>query len=205
MVLLAGGVFLLYKPHYLIMLIPVYAQKMLSNDPVLWGINMQYSIEFVPIISLCLIDSLSSINLKRNILTGILVVVLISTYSSSIKTMVSRHSIWYNKTNTVFWQREHFNSGMDLKEVYSIIKSIPGNVTLSASSPVVPHLCNREKIYQFPVVKDAEYVAVLKGSGGIYPLGAEKLKAEIDSLKQDSSYSVIRENKEIVLLKLKNP
>jgi uncharacterized membrane protein len=205
MVLLAGGVFLLYKPHYLIMLIPVYAQKMLSNDPVLWGINMQYSIEFVPIISLCLVDSLVSLKLRKNILTGILVVVMISTYASNIKTMLDRHSIWYNKTNTVFWQRGHYTSGVDLKELYSIIKSIPGKVTLSASSPLVPHLCNREKIYHFPVVKNAEFIAVLKGSGGVYPLGAEKLKEEIDSLKKDSSYITIRENEDIILLKRINP
>lgn len=205
MVLLAGGAFFLCKPHYLIMLIPVYAQKMLSNDPVLWGINMQYSIEFVPIISLCLIDSLASLNLRKNILTGVLVVVMILTYASNIKTMLNRHSIWYNKTNTVFWQREHFKSGLDLKELYSIIKSIPGKVTLSASSPLVPHLCNREKIYHFPVVKDADYIAVLKGSGGVYPLGIEKLQEEIDSLKNDSAYSIIRENVDIILLKRKNP
>ena len=205
MVLLAGGAFLLYKPHYLIMLIPVYAQKMFSNDPVLWGINMQYSIEFVPIISLCLIDSIASLKLRRNVLIGVLVVVMISTYASNIKTMLTRHSIWYNKTNTVFWQRGHFTSGVDLKEVYSIIKAIPEKVTLSASSPLVPHLCNREKIYHFPVVKDAEYIALLKGSGGVYPLGVEKLKEETDSLKKDSAFSTIRENEDIILLKRKNP
>jgi uncharacterized membrane protein len=205
MVLLAGGVFLLYKPHYLIMLIPVYAQKMLSNDPVLWGINMQYSIEFVPIISLCLIDSLASLNLRRRVLTGVLLIVMISTFASNIHTLFKRRSIWFQKTNTVFWQREHFTPEADLKEIYSIIKLIPEKVALSASSPLVPHLCNREKIYQFPVIKDAVYIAVLKGSGGIYPLGADKLKEEIDSLKKDPAYIIIRENEDIVLLKRKNP
>jgi uncharacterized membrane protein len=204
MVIFAGGVFLLYKPHYLIMLVPVYAQKMLSNDPVLWGINMQYSIEFVPIISLCLIESIASLKLRRNILTLMLIVVLISTYASNIRTMFNRRSIWYNKTNTVFWQREHYNSGADLKDIYGIIKLIPDKVTLSASSPLVPHLCNRDKIYLFPVVGNAEYVAVLKGPGGIYPLGTEKLKEEIYSFKKDTAFSIIRENEDMILFKRKN-
>jgi uncharacterized membrane protein len=201
MVLLAGGIFLLYKPQYLIMLIPVYAQKMLGNDPVLWGINMHYSIEFVPIISLCLVDSLASLNLRRNVMIGLLIIVMISTFASNIKTMFSRHSIWYEKTNTVFWQKGHYASGLDLKEIYSTIKLIPDKVAVSASSPLVPHLCNREKIYQFPVVRDAEYIAIFKGSRGVYPLGSEKLKEEIESLRKEVKYSIVRENEDIILIK----
>jgi len=204
MVLLAGGIFLLYKPHYLIMLIPVYAQKMLSNDPVLWGINLQYSIELVPIISLCLIDSLASLNLRRNVLIGVLFIVMISTFASNIKTMFNRRSIWYQKTNTVFWQKGHYASELDLKEVYSTIKLIPENVVVSASSPLIPHLCNRQRIYQFPVVRDAEYIAIFKGSGGVYPLGAERLKEEIELFKKRAGYCIVRENEDIILLKREN-
>lgn len=201
MVLLAGGVFLIYKPHYLIMLIPVYAQKMLSNDPVLWGINMQYSIEFVPVISLCLIDSLASLNIRRNAITGILIAVMISAFASNIKTMFKRRSQWYQITNTVFWQRDHYLSGLDLNEVYSTIRLIPEKVAVSASSPLIPHLCNREKIYQFPVVRDAEYIAVFKGSRGIYPLGAEGLKEKIELYKNSSGYRIVSENKDIILFR----
>ena len=205
MVFLAGGILLLYKPHYLIMLIPVYAQKMLSKDPVLWGINMQYSIEFVPIISLCLIDSLASLNLRKNVLVGVLITILLSTYASNFKTMFKRNSTWYQKTNTIFWQSGHYSSGFDIKAVYSTIKLIPGKITLSASSPLVPHLCNRENIYQFPVVKDAEYIAILKGSGGVYPSGVELLNDEIELLRNDSQYCIVKENEDIILIKRKDP
>lgn len=203
MVLLSGGIFLFFKPHYLIMLIPVYAQKMLSNDPVLWGIDFHYSIEFVPIISLCLIDSLASLEFRRKVLYGVLIIVMISTCASNIKTMVIRNSPWYQKTNTVFWQKGHYSSGLDLKKVYSTIELIPGEVAVSASSPLIPHLCDREKIYQFPVVKDAEYIAIFKGSRGVYPIDAEKLKSDIESFRNDSRYSIVQENEDIILIKRK--
>jgi uncharacterized membrane protein len=203
MILLAGGIFLFFKPHYLIMLIPVYVQKMLSSDQVLWGIDFHYSIEFVPIISLCLIDSLASLELHRKVLTGILIIVMISTCASNIKTMVIRNSPWYQKTNTVFWQTGHYSSGLDLKKIYSTLELIPGGVAVSASSPLVPHLCNREKIYQFPVVKDAEYIAIFKGPRGVYPIDAEKLKSDIESFRNDSRYSIVQENEDIILIKRK--
>ncbi len=204
MVLLAGGIFLLYKPHYLIMLIPVYIQKMLSNDPVLWGIDFHYSIEFVPIISLCLIDSLASLDLNRKVLKGVLIIVMISTCASNIKTMLTRNSSWYQKTNTIFWQNGHYSSGLDLEKVYGTIKLIPEKVAVSASSPLIPHLCNREKIYQFPVVKDAEYIAIFKGSRGVYPIDSERLKEDIESFRKDSEYIIVQENEDIILIKRKN-
>jgi hypothetical protein len=129
---------------------------------------------------------------------------MISTFASNIKTMFSRHSIWYERTNTVFWQKRHYASGLNLKEIYGTLKLIPGKVAVSASSPLVPHLCNREKIYQFPIVRDAEYIAVFKGSKGIYPLGVERLKEEIESLRKEVKYSIVRENKDIILIKREN-
>ena len=58
MVFVSGGIALLLRPVYLFMLIPIFAQKLLSNDYALWGINSHYSIEFVPILSIAIIDLL---------------------------------------------------------------------------------------------------------------------------------------------------
>ena len=55
MMMIAGGWACLRHPQFLCMLIPIYAQKMLSNAPSFWGVGRQYSIEFVPIISLAVV------------------------------------------------------------------------------------------------------------------------------------------------------
>ncbi|MFC7666756.1 DUF2079 domain-containing protein [Hymenobacter humi] len=54
MVLLAGGLALLRRPAYLLMLAPIYGQKLLSGTVAHWGINVQYSIEFVPVLNAAL-------------------------------------------------------------------------------------------------------------------------------------------------------
>jgi uncharacterized membrane protein len=205
MVLLSGGVFLLYKPHYIIMLLPIYAQKMLSNDQALWGINQQYSIEFVPIISLCLIDSLTSINVPKKTVKVIIFIVLISTLASNVKTMYKRNSTWYQAANTVFWQKKHYTSEFNTPEIYKILRLIPDKVPLSASSPLVPHLCKREKIYQFPVINDAEYIAILKGKRGIYPLEANGINEMIAILKHEPEKIIVFENEDLVLFRKKSP
>jgi len=47
----SGGIFLIIEPRFLIMLMPIYAQKLFNNDMGKWGLNYQYSIEFVPILT----------------------------------------------------------------------------------------------------------------------------------------------------------
>lgn len=201
MVLLSGGVLLLYRPHYLIMLIPLYAQKMLSTDPVLWGINMQYSIEFVPVLALCIADSAGSRKLSEKHTLVILIIILILVYAATGRTMIKRNSIWYNKTNTVFWQKPHYEPDLDIRESRDVMRMIPDGVPVSASSPLAPHLYKRDKLYHFPVVKDADYIMILKGKGGIYPLDAIRLEKAIDSLKNKSDFSTLKESDQLILFK----
>ena len=59
MVLLAGGLALLRRPAYLLMLAPIYGQKLLSDSVAHWGLNSQYSIEFVPVLGAALSHWLS--------------------------------------------------------------------------------------------------------------------------------------------------
>lgn len=201
MVLLSGGIFLLYRPYYLIMLIPLYAQKMLSSDPVLWGINMQYSIEFMPILALSVADSVCSSKFSKKHALIMLSIILILSYGATIKTMIKRNSIWYNKANTVFWQKPHYESDIDIRQTREVLKMIPDKVPVSASSPLAPHLYRREKLYHFPVVKDADYIMILKGKGGIYPMDPARLVMAIDSLKNKSAFSTIKESDHLILLK----
>ena len=48
--LATGLLFTILKPNYLLMLVPLIAQKMLASDSMFWGISFQYSIEFMPVI-----------------------------------------------------------------------------------------------------------------------------------------------------------
>ena len=61
---LSGLPLLLRKPQYLIMLIPIFFQKMFHDNFFMWSHSAQYSIEFAPILSIGAFVVLSDIKLK---------------------------------------------------------------------------------------------------------------------------------------------
>ena len=65
MIFFSGGWSLLLQPFYLFMLIPIYMQKLFSNHWLAWGINYQYSIEYVPIINFAFAATLSWFSAQR--------------------------------------------------------------------------------------------------------------------------------------------
>lgn len=64
-VIASGGILFLIRPVFLLMLLPIYLQKMLGYDSSLWGVNFHYSIEFVPLLSLLVFDASMLIKRER--------------------------------------------------------------------------------------------------------------------------------------------
>lgn len=79
---------------------------------------------------------------------------------------------------------------------------IPTSASVSAQSPLVPHLANRSEIYMFPDIHGAEYI-VLDSSLSSYPLEPKVLKQKISALKSSTSWEVIKENNTLVIFKNK--
>jgi len=59
--LFSGSFILLFRPKYLIMFIPLIAQKMLNDSHSRWGIDWHYTIEIVSILSICVFLTISAI------------------------------------------------------------------------------------------------------------------------------------------------
>jgi uncharacterized membrane protein len=202
MVLVSGGLLLFSRPYYLIMLIPIYAQKMLSNDYALWGINGQYSIEFVPILSLCLIDYLGNTKSTRN--TWLVAIIFTGlTINYSYKAIESRSSLWYESTNSAFYRADHYDPKLDLLEIYKALDLIEGTASISCNPSICPHIAFREKIYSFPIVKDADYIVLLDNES-FYPLTKESYAIEKESYKKSIDYKVIYDKNKLLILKNKN-
>lgn len=200
MVLVSGGIFLLLRPAYLLMLMPIYAQKMLSADFAIWGINYQYSVEFVPIISLALISFIAE---QKRYQLPLMIIVLLSTLFFNISKLDHRISKWYDKANSRFYAPVHYRSAINLNEAYKAIDLIPDGLPVSASSCFPSHLERRKQLYHFPVVKNARYIIVEKK--GIHPFPMNKinyLKA-ITYWKKQSSFFVFWESPDILILKKK--
>lgn len=82
------------------------------------------------------------------------------------------------------------------------IKDIPESAAVSAQSPLVPHLANRENIYLFPEVYGAEYI-VLDTSLSSYPMDANELKNKITALKKSKYWEIKNETKSLIIFQKK--
>lgn len=159
--LISGGLILFLRPQYLIWFIPIVAQKVLNDNPVRWGIATYYSIEVVTLLPLSVFLVLSSLKTK-SLQTGLTVAVCIATLWMTIYKLDKKHNrvpddIIPSKIKV--YDKQFFTPPFDVKRVNQLLKLIPPKAKVSASNFLVPHLAQRQYIYFFPDVRDAEYIA----------------------------------------------
>lgn len=84
--------------------------------------------------------------------------------------------------------------------IYNALANIPSQAAISTQSPIVPHLANREKIYLFPEIYDAEYI-ILDTSLSSYPLNIDALKEKINIFEKSSFWKIVDRNKNLVIFR----
>lgn len=198
--LFSGGFALIFRPAYLIMLLPIFAQKLLANNMTLWGINYQYSIEFTPIICLALIDLVKIIQ-RQKIAKGIVISASIMAIVVNINTLENRKSFWYDETTHNILKANHYNSGgLDLAFIHNELKNIPDKIPISVTSSLAPHLTNRDHLYHFPIIKDSKMIVVLKSKRSHYPITDEEFNQKINYLITTGEFKVRLDQKELLIL-----
>ncbi len=88
------------------------------------------------------------------------------------------------------------------KYISQSISSISKGSSVSAQTTIVPHLSNREKIYLFPDIKDAEFI-ILNTSLNTYPLSKRELIEKINLLKQSNAWILEKQNQDLYIFKRK--
>lgn len=197
MVFLSGGLLFFKKPWFLFMLIPIYLQKLIPNDYNFWGINNQYSIEFVPILSIAAITTISEI--KSNYRLPFAIVLTAVAMGATLYTMENRLSKWYDGINTRFYSKEHYQTEFNVKMINRGIKVADGSRAVSASSNLAAHI-KSQKIYHYPVVKDAQYILLLTKSKP-WPLSSVDFQKSIDTLNHSNSFRVIYCDDDLLIFK----
>ncbi|HNS13427.1 MAG TPA: DUF2079 domain-containing protein [Bacteroidia bacterium] len=178
--LVSGGVFLLYRPIWLFMLIPIFLQKYLHNNISMWGVNDQYSIEFAPIIACGGMDAVSKIERKK-IQKIASIGLLILTCAITIRLM-DRTSARVPKTNVRLYQSAHWKSDLPLADIREMLSLIPEQAGVSSHSIIHPHVAWRDKAYMFPMLKDADYVCFIRKANP-YPLSMEEFLVLADKIE----------------------
>ncbi len=166
MVLASGGLTLLVAPSFLVMLIPIYLQKMLTVDPTLWGIAGQYSIEFVPVIGLALVALLAKLKRKKIAARwqyAAALIIILMTYGSLSYTIANgKLTMWKNDDNINLFTSNHWQPSVIIPVVNSYLDSVPPDAAISVTSSLAPHLAFRDKLYLYPVIKDARYLVLMQ-------------------------------------------
>lgn len=187
LVLVSGGLAFFRRPHFLVMLIPIYAQKMFSNSLTFWSDRSQYSIEFVPIISLAVISLI--FYYKDTKWSWAIILILIYT------------TVHFNEKNLRLLKKEHYIADVDFKRINQQLKLIPDDAIISVNSMLAPHLAFRDKIYLFPKVKDATYIALIK-KRSFYPLSGEDFQKHVNKIRIHPASNVLIDNDDIIIARI---
>ncbi|MBK6284000.1 MAG: DUF2079 domain-containing protein [Draconibacterium sp.] len=158
--LVSGGFVLLFRPKYLIWFIPIVAQKVLNDDPFRWGLATYYSVEVVHW-SLrryfLALTSLKSAKLKKYLVVALCIL----TAGMTVHKMdSSNHEIpWtFYKSKIKFYDKSFYETTFDIRKVNHLLELIPKYAKVSSSNAFTPHLAQRQFIYFFPTVNDADYI-----------------------------------------------
>lgn len=160
-----------------------------STQPHLWGNMFHHNANLTPFLAVSAIFSITKFNIPKNVVFGLLIFFLI------FGSLSPRSFIWKIPQLNI---QNRFN----YEYINKSLQTISPNSAISAQSPLVPHLSNREKIYLYPEVLDAEYI-ILDTSLDAYPLEAEKYLASINDLKKSPSWEIIQTNKNLIIFKKK--
>lgn len=186
--LFSGGIALLLKTNYLIMIVSLIAQKMLANYYVFWTPYLHYNVEFAPIVvvaSFILLASIKKEFIAHTLSFGVFV------FALGTLIYTTRYSrTWHNFAKCAVFDRSHYEqTKFDVAVVYSYMKLIPDDASVCASDIFVPHLCLRSDIYTYhdKKVYDTEYMLLYEP------------KVEVEKLLGD--YGVANQTNDIWLLK----
>jgi uncharacterized membrane protein len=204
--LLSGGLALLLRPWYGLMLVPILAQKLLANDYGLWGINNQYSIEFAPVLALAVAEL--GLQLREQPRRRYYAAALVLAAATTLFTLYRRESKWYQRETTNFLLGKHYRStqGLDVRRLRrALAGAVPPEVPLSAQANLAPWLVDRAKLYHFPVLRDARLVALLKTNQLPWPLSPEGYAQALLQLRRRGDFRVRYEDDQLLVLERTRP
>ncbi len=194
----SGGLLLIRKPWFLICLLPILVQKFLHSNVNIVGIGSHYSIEFAMIFALAVPLIIADLKLPFKSEKLMILIILVSC-GFSIR-MMDNSINYIPKGRLRFYQHQHYvREDIPRNYISDAIKNIPEEVSVSASSNLVPHLACRDTIYTFPNVGNAKYI-IVGDFNNSYPITTEIKDNIIDLLITNNEYRVVQDKNGIQIL-----
>ncbi len=198
----SGGFVLLLRPKYIIWFIPIVAQKVLNDDPFRWGLATYYSVEVVTLLPVSVFMALSSLN-SRKIQNILVILTCTGSLGMTIHKMDSNNQKipWtFYKAKIKFYDKSFYETPFNVKKTNQLLKKIPANAKVSASNLISPHLAQRQFIYYFPTVNDAEYI-VFSIFDDFYLISPEENEKKRNEYLNSPEWEIIEHEDPVFLLK----
>lgn len=210
MLLLAPVLFLpILSRQHMIIMIPASFVSLLTGFAPQYNINFQYSAVILPFIFYLTIIGAKSIQFQTNLTKIGFAMVLVSFYINSdfgsfrIQNKSEERGNNLNYIYEVLFMNKH----PYINSVNQIISLVPEKAKVSASSHIVPHLSNRDSIYQFPEMGNpveshqAEYIVYDSKHLSPWPGNRHSNKMAISEISSKENYGVLKEVDGVFLLK----
>ncbi|MBI2593660.1 DUF2079 domain-containing protein [Candidatus Daviesbacteria bacterium] len=191
-----GTFFALYKgfafmpilsPFSWLAVFPYLYLRFTSSYIQMWGTEFHHNINLEPFLAYSAIFGIKSFNIPHK---PVIILLLFFLFTSGLAPNSLIISTLQSKPPDLS-RFNYINNGL---------KIIPKNSPVSAQSPIVPHLINREKIYLYPEILDSEYI-VVDTSLAYYFMGPGELQQRLADLKQDQAWQEIHQEKSLHIFK----
>ncbi|MGB0431134.1 MAG: DUF2079 domain-containing protein, partial [Bacteroidia bacterium] len=207
LVLLLSGAFAwLFRPVWLLMAIPIIAQKVLNDQILKWGINYHYNVELIAICTFAVFSWLATAKFKvESLKLKVALLITLSTFTITLVKYKSRTAKWYTHERQNIFSPKHYTRSFDIAELRNALELIPNdeNISVSGHYHIIPHVPFRKTLYEFPVVEDADYIAVLLGEG-TYPLKSdEAYRDSLAKYQRSPKWETVYDTNKTVILRRK--
>lgn len=154
LVLVSGAFMFIIRPQYLLMLIPLFFNKLLSDNNELWGASGLYTIAFGPIISIGLFKYISELWTPRQKFNWCMAFVILSTVATLYFVFKPSDR---NKALQLY-RADRYNNINESYMLHKMLQQLPDTASLSVPPDMFANASVRESIYIFPDVEHADYV-----------------------------------------------
>jgi len=206
MALLSGGILLIRRPAFLVVIAPIVAMKVFHDDVSKWGAYYHYSIELVPIFAIAMIRWIYKDGSFKFIGSIQTVLVLLSLWVT-IYTFNHRELRGIDKAVMSPLKSQHWQRNFDVDAIHNELVFFQKDPTLkiSAHYKIVPHVAFRDAIYHYPTTEDAEYIILPTCMPNEnYPLNRKKYNELIVQITEDPLWLVHKETEELIIFR-RNP
>lgn len=199
-IILSGGILLLFRPQYLLMLIPVYFVTMFNDNVSMWSPESPYTVCFAPIVTIGAFSFINDIE-QRKTKMWVAVFTILFTMGITYKLMTSTQTNTDN-VKLKFFEASYFNKLDDVEKVHQYLGSIPRDAVVSTQEAFLPHLALRDHIYTYPAIYDANYVIISEDTN-VIPEDSNRMKLKIQAFKSSDYWDTEVEDEGFYIFKLR--